>query len=83
MSTIFRRRPDPAPATGDLIRIRILERLNQYLDRGITHVPVAEMLDLLDPNHVPPAPDKPDPRADPITGAMPVLPEAYQKSPPL
>jgi len=55
-----------------MIRIRMLERLNTYLDRGITQVPVREMLDLLDPKYVPPAQDKPDPRADPVTGCLPV-----------
>ena len=78
---MFRRSPDPAPAEDvtDMLRIRMLKRLSDYLDQGITQVSVRVMLDLLDPNYVmPPAPDKPDARADPLTGAMPVLPEAYR-----
>jgi len=56
-----------------MIRIRMLSTLSKYLDQGITQVSVAEMLDLLDPACAPPsAPDKPDPRADPWTGCLPV-----------
>ncbi len=55
-----------------MIRIRLLERLHHYLDQGMTHVPVREMLDLLDPRYVPPEQQPADPRADPITGCYPV-----------
>jgi len=55
-----------------MIRIRLLDVLSKYLDQGITQVSVREMLDLLDPKYVPPAQDKPDPRADPVTGCLPV-----------
>jgi len=66
-----------------MLRIRMLKRLSDYLDQGITQVSVAEMLDLLDPKYVPRVTGSPDPRADPLTGAMPVLPEAYRGPPPL
>jgi len=55
-----------------MIRIRLLDVLSKYLDQGITQVSVREMLDLLDPKYVPPAQEKPDPRADPVTGCLPV-----------
>ena len=62
-----------------MIRIRMLKYLSGCLDQGQTHAPIRDMLDLLDPNYAPPpAQDKPDARADPLTGAMPVLPEAYR-----
>jgi hypothetical protein len=61
-----------------MIRIRMLKYLSTCLDQGQTHAPIRDMLDLLDPNHVTPEPGKMDPRADPMTGAMPVLPEAYR-----
>ncbi len=77
MSTKFRRRPEPA-TTGDMIRIRMLGVLSGYLDQGITQVSVKEMLDLLDPAYVLPEQRPQDPLADPLTGAMPVLPEAYK-----
>ena len=54
------------------MRIRMLGVLNSYLDRGITQVGIREMLDLLDPNYVLPAQAPQDPRADPMTGCMPV-----------
>lgn len=76
-STKFRRRPEPA-TTGDMIRIRMLGVLSGYLDQGITQVSVKEMLDLLDPAYVLPEQRPQDPLADPLTGAMPVLPEAYK-----
>jgi hypothetical protein len=72
---VFRRRPDPAPveAEDDLIRIRMLKYLSTCLDQGQTHAPIRDMLDLLDPAWTPPAAqDKPDPRADPVTGCLPV-----------
>lgn len=55
-----------------MIRIRILDRLNYYLDRGVTEVSVREMLDLLDPAYVPAGQAAADPRADPVTGCLPV-----------
>jgi hypothetical protein len=58
-----------------MIRIRMLDHLNKYLDRGITQVSVREMLDLLDPRYRPPADGGPDPRADPMTGCLPVTPD--------
>ena len=79
MSTKFRRRQEPA-TTGDMIRIRMLSVLNGYLDRGITQVGIREMLDLLDPNYVLPEQRPQDSRADPVTGCMPVSPEAYRGS---
>ena len=71
MSTKFRRRQEPA-TTGDMIRSRMLGVLNGYLDRGITQVGIREMLDLLDPNYVLPEQRPQDPRADPLTGCLPV-----------
>lgn len=79
MSTKFRRRPEPA-TTADMIRVRMLGVLSGYLDQGIVQVSVKEMLDLLDPNYVLPEQRPRDPLADPMTGAMPVLPEAYRGS---
>jgi len=73
---MFRRRLDPAPAemeVDDVIRIRMLKYLSTCLDQGMTNAPIRDMLDLLDPNYTPPAAqDKPDPRADPWTGCLPV-----------
>ena len=77
MSTKFRRRTEPS-TTGDMIRIRMLSVLNGYLDQGVTQVGIKEMLDLLDPAYVLPAQRPQDPLADPLTGAMPVLPQAYR-----
>ena len=71
MSTKFRRRTEPA-TTGDMIRIRMLSVLNGYLDQGATQVGIREMLDLLDPAYILPAETPQDPRADPLTGCMPV-----------
>ena len=71
MSTKFRKRPEPA-TTADMIRIRILSVLNGYLDQGVTQVGIKEMLDLLDPAYILPAETPQDPRADPLTGCMPV-----------
>lgn len=79
MSTKFRKRTEPA-TTGDMIRIRMLSVLNGYLDRGMTQVSIGEMLDLLDPAYVLPEQAPQSPLADPVTGAMPVLPEAYRGS---
>ena len=59
-----------------MIRIRMLSVLNGYLDRGITQVGIREMLDLLDPNYAPPAQAPQDPRADPLTGCLPVVADA-------
>jgi hypothetical protein len=58
----------------------MLSVLNGYLDQGITQVGIKEMLDLLDPAYVVPEQRPRDPLADPVTGAMPVLPEAYRES---
>lgn len=56
---------------------RLLATLNGYLDQGVRSVSIAEVLDLLD-YRAGQAADRPSPLADPLTGAMPVLPEAYQ-----
>ena len=61
---------------SDMIRIRILDRLHWHLDRGETQVGIREMLDLLDPNYAPPAQAPQDPRADPLTGCLPVVADA-------
>jgi hypothetical protein len=55
-----------------MIRIRMLGVLSGYLDQGITQVGIREMLDLLDPAYVLPAQSPQDPRADPVTGCLPV-----------
>ncbi len=55
----------------------MLSVLNGYLDQGVTQVGIREMLDLLDPAYILPEQRPQDPRADEITGCMPVLPEAY------
>jgi hypothetical protein len=59
------------------VQARLLGVLSGYLDQGVTVVTVREMLDLLDPRYVLPAEAPRDPLADPLTGAMPVRPEAY------
>jgi len=69
----FRKRQDPAPVEDDVIRIRMLKYLSGCLDQGMTSAPIRDMLDMLDVNYTPPAAqDKPDPRADPWTGCLPV-----------
>ncbi len=75
------RRPAPAKPYTDGQAVaaftRLLQVLNGYLDAGVRTVSIAEVLDLIDyRNRAETA--KPDPLADPITGAMPVLPEAYK-----
>ncbi len=50
----------------------MLSVLNGYLDQGVTQVGIREMLDLLDPAYVLPEPGTSDPRADPLTGCLPV-----------
>jgi len=72
LSPVLRKPRAAVASDAELTRARMLEVLSRYLDEGITVVSVREMLDLLDPRYTPPAQDKPDPRADPLTGCLPV-----------
>jgi hypothetical protein len=69
-------RSSPQPDESRLALDRAVALLQGYQRAGAVAVPVADVLEMLGvaPETVPPPEKTLDPRADPVTGCMPVTP---------
>jgi hypothetical protein len=71
--------PQPDPA-AERVRACVAELVEK--SQAAQYVLIARVLQIIDPEGKLGTPHKPDPRADPLLGTMPVDPAAYAPRPP-